>query len=62
MLKGIPMLHLFHASFVTASLQLVAIVIATVSVLLFAPRDINCSAAPPMAKACEISWSLLPHF
>jgi hypothetical protein len=39
MLKDIPMLRLLHATFATASLQLAAIVIATLCVLVFAPRD-----------------------
>jgi hypothetical protein len=55
------MLRLLHAAFVTASLQLVAIVIVTLCVLLFAPRDMNCPAAPATVEACD-SWNATSLF
>jgi hypothetical protein len=55
------MLRLLHAAFVTASLQLVAIVIVTWCVLLFAPRDMNCPAAPAIDEACD-SWNATSLF
>jgi hypothetical protein len=55
------MLRLLHAAFVTAGLQLVAIVIVTLCVLLFAPRDMNCPTVPAIDEACD-SWNATSLF
>jgi hypothetical protein len=42
------MLRLLHAALMAASLQLIAIIILTPCVLLFAPQSMSCSDAHPI--------------
>jgi hypothetical protein len=56
------MLRLLHAALMAASLQLIAIIIFTPCVLLFAPHSMNCSNTQPTIRACESFWNSVSLF
>jgi hypothetical protein len=56
------MLRLLHAALMAASLQLIAIIIFTACLLLFAPQSMNCSDTQPTIRACESFWNSASFF